>query len=184
MVNSVNSFPDISQGGHDRLCWAAVALGVDQWRNPGHAWTLCQVVVETPVGVGQPSTAACCSNLGLSACNHLGVLFQALRLHHLEAGGYGGLPQTLPNPMNAAQRDAEWNGIKAEIDGGRVVCAGINWSGGGYHYIVIWGYKENGTARTVNVKDPLYGNSSPPYEQFLSNYKLLGGKWSEIDRVA
>jgi hypothetical protein len=186
MTKSVDDFPDMSQQHHDRLCWAAVALGVDQWRHPASAWTLCQIVVETPVGAGQPSTAGCCTsnNLGTSACNHDGVLVNALRLHHLEARGFKGRPQTIPNPMTAAQMNNEWTDIKTEIDGGRVLCAEIQWSGGGFHYVVIWGYKENGSARTVLFKDPLYENSSQPYEQFVSNYNSLGGRWAEVDHVA
>ena len=183
MTKSVDSFPDISQEGHDRLCWAAVALGVDRWRHPASTWTLCRVVVDTPVGAAQPSTAACCNGLSTAACNHLGVLFNALRVQNLQAVGIRGLPRALPHPMKAVQMDAVWNDFKTEIDQNRVVCVGINWHGGGYHYVVVWGYNEDGADRTIYVKDPLFPNSSPPFEQFVSNYRLAGDL-SEVDHVA
>jgi hypothetical protein len=184
----IGNFKIVSQYPYHNLCWAAVALSVDQFLNPASTWTLCQVVQDTPVNPGQPATAGCCNgnNLSLSACDHLGNLLTALQIRGLlpfavylsEAGPYGNPPPG-PTPIEIAQG---WATIKNEIDNGRVLCCGIAWQGGGWHFVVICNYNE--AAQTVCVQDPWFDPTPDmPYQEFASNYLNRRGVWTEIDRI-
>ena len=185
----ISNFSMVSQRPYHNLCWAAVALSADHFLNAASTWTLCQVVQDTPVGPGQPATTGCCNNnnLSSSACDHLGQLLTALEIRGLlpfkgylsEAGPYGN-----PTPPGPIQIEQGWREIKNEIDNGRVICCGITWQGGGFHFVVICNYTETATTRTVCVQDPWFDPSPDmPYQDFLSNYLNRGGEWTEIDRI-
>jgi hypothetical protein len=176
--NSVDAFQMQSQRPYDRLCWAAVALSVDKWHNPGSIQTLCQVVQNTPVPPGIPPPAGCCSSLSSPSCNHVSLLLPALQTLGLAIAGF--VTENGPRPANM---DQKWNEIKGEIDAGRVLCAGFTWKQGSKHYAVIWAYDESGGSRTLSVLDPWFAPTSGiPYDQFVKKYQG-SGQWSDIDKV-
>jgi len=176
----VTNFTMVPQGIFNHLCWAAVALSVDQLLNPDSNWKqLCDVVGDT-----DPNPAGCCSHPLSSDCNHEGLLIKGLEAHQLNSffGAELGPYDQGPNgPLNAARKERDWRVIKCEIDAGRVVCAGVDW--GIKHYTAIYGYQECNGQRSVWVLDPLFDPSaSLSYDQFVSNY-LDAGKWTEMDRI-
>jgi hypothetical protein len=174
---SIDGFEMVSQRPYTKLCWAAVALSANRLRDPAAGLQLCDVVQLSP-----PRPTGCCGDLTAPECNHLSILLPALQA--LGRAPVGFLPVDPPNPTSAASMDARWGEIKAEIDNGLVVCVGINWASGGKHYVSIWGYEEcDDGSRTLYVKDPWFANSSPSYEQFVTNYLNKGGKCSELDKT-
>jgi hypothetical protein len=64
--------------------------------------------------------------------------------------------------------------IKTEIDAGRPVGARIGWSGGGGHFMVIYGYSRILTTEYLDIDDPIYGKSHLPMDDFASNYQGSG----------
>lgn len=173
----VDNFHMHSQVPYDKLCWAAVALSVDQLINPGSNWTqLCDVVGDT-----DPNPVGCCRHPSSADCNHEGILIKALEVHELhsplgcEDGPYAG------GHLNVVKEAHYWDVIKNDIDAGRVVCAGVYW--GVKHYVAIYGYQECGGQQMVWIQDPLYDPSSyVPYSQFVTDY-LGAGQWVEVDQI-
>ena len=169
----VNNFAAPEQNGYANLCWAAVALSVDQLLDPTSNWkTLCDVVSDPKVG-------------GPAApnCDVEGDLITALTAHTLESQH----PEPEDGPyssgqLNTIKQDFCWKVIKCEIADGRVVCAGINFGDQYKHYVAIYGFEECGTTRTVYVLDPEYQSSHLVYEQFVSRYRG-SGTWVEMDRI-
>jgi len=177
----VASFTMKTQRPFFNLCWAAAALSVDLWHNLGRnqlpQWTsLCQVVQDTP-----PQQPGCCPNMSLPGCDHTGDVVVALQVHGLVTGSRN--PPVLSNPRSV---DFKWNSvIKHEIDNNRVVSASISWAGGGGHEVVIWGYCEDKTGRTVKVLDPWFDPfPDQSFTDFLTNYRSVGGRCIEFNMVS
>lgn len=173
-----NNFVMQSQGVFNNLCWAAVAISVDHLLNPASDWKqLCDVV-----GAVTPNPVGCCSHPSSSECNHEGELSTALAAHHLdgplgsEDGPYAS------GVLNQIKFDHYWNVIKADIQSGRVVCAGMD--SGNRHYVAIYGYQECGDQKLVWVQDPYYDPSAYlPYAVFAAKY-LGVWQWSEVNQIA
>ncbi|MFT3877512.1 MAG: papain-like cysteine protease family protein [Propioniciclava sp.] len=64
--------------------------------------------------------------------------------------------------------------IRAEIDAGRPVGARIGWSGGGGHFMVIYGYAKWLNTEWVYIDDPIYGKSQLTLSNFTNNYQGSG----------
>jgi hypothetical protein len=66
--------------------------------------------------------------------------------------------------------------VKSEIDAGRPVGARIGWSGGGGHFVCIYGYIEilGGIAEFFDIDDPIYGKSTLRVADFTSKYQTTG----------
>ena len=176
--NTVSQFQMVSQTPYDQLCWAAVALSVDRLRNPASTLQLCDVVQKSP-----PSPPGCCTDLSASPCNHIRPLLPALQA--LGRAVFGLLSENPPTVTDPGSMDAKWKEIKSEIDNGKVICAGVNWRGGGKHYVAIWGYEEcDDGSRTVYVQDPRNGSSTALFGDFVNNYLNAGGRCSEMNRIA
>ena len=147
----------MQQGGN--LCWAAVGVSVGLWRNPALNKKQCDVaqgVLPLAAGVN------CCAHL--SQCDQDGPLGAALQFCHVNIN----VPQF--RALTVLQ-------IQNQINAGKVICVGIQWRGGGLHYVVIAGY-ENDAANTLHIRDPYFNSSDVPYNVFVSNYKHLGS-WEE-----
>ncbi len=168
------------QQPYANLCWAAVALRVDLWHNPGHWATLCQVSGET----ASPLPINCCPDDRSDACDRTGSVVMALQFHGLLAG----FPKGVSHPMSMESMDSKWDFIKTEIGKQRVVCASIGWKPvprNGGHEVVISGYSEdqNGGSRTVDILDPFFAASPGlSYSQFMSDYQD-GGECVQLSRV-
>lgn len=134
-------------------CWAAVAVSVDLYYYPGSSWTQCKLVNHA---LGQTT---CCSSGSTAQCN---------------------VPWYLDQALNLVGNLASWNGgkatlsaVKGEINACRPICMRIGWTGGGGHFVAIYGHSGN----NINVGDPWYGNSVQHYSAFPNAYQG-GGSWT------
>ena len=57
--------------------------------------------------------------------------------------------------------------LQYEIDQGRPIEAGLAWTGGGGHAVLVYGYDDHGK---VHVHDPMYGQVAIPYTDLVSAY--------------
>ncbi|WP_413989408.1 papain-like cysteine protease family protein [Labrys okinawensis] len=138
-------------------CWAATSTSVSHfyWRWSG--WTQCLVAN------GELGFNNCCSSPVPSPCNVPWYLDRALTL-----------TQNLDHMVSAT---ITFQAIKAEIDAGRVIGARIGWSGGGGHFVAIYGYSRVGPFEFLDIDDPIYGKSHPSLATFTSNYRG-SGQWT------
>lgn len=138
-------------------CWAATSTSVSHFYFAASRWTQC-LVANGELGHGD-----CCNSPVPSACNVPWYLDRALQrtlnLDHMVGG-------------TIAFQD-----IKAEIDAGRVVGVRIGWSGGGGHFLAIYGYSEVGVRQFVDVDDPIFGKSHLSLSAFSTSYKG-NGTWT------
>jgi hypothetical protein len=61
-----------------------------------------------------------------------------------------------------------------EINAGRPVGARVGWSGGGGHFMVIYGYSVVGGTNYFDIDDPIYGKSHLTVAAFSQNYQASG----------
>jgi hypothetical protein len=168
----IDDFSIVSQRPYRNLCWAAVALSVDLWRNPGSTLTLCQVVEATP-----PKPTGCCPNP--TACDHVGDTFEALT-----ALGLAAMSLTGPNPGDPAQMDLIWAKITGQIGLNKVGPISIAWAvDNTEHAAVIWGYCDD-SDRNVKAQDPRFDPITQPFAQFVTNYQGKHGRMTQLDTVA
>ena len=64
--------------------------------------------------------------------------------------------------------------IRAEIDSGRPVGARVGWSGGGGHFMCIYGYSTFLGLQYFDIDDPIYGKSHLSTSDFSNNYQGSG----------
>lgn len=138
-------------------CWAAVTSSVDQFFNTASTWTQCLLANN------QLQQTTCCSNGSSSSCNCPWYLDRSL---------------TLVNRLRAyLQAVAPMAGVKQEINQNDPLCARIGWSGGGGHFVVLYGYDDSTPTDYVLVADPIWGISQVPYNSFVSSYRG-NGSWT------
>lgn len=147
------------------LCWAAVAASVANYRNPAAVFTQCKVAQGLLL---LPPGTKCCPDV--SPCDEDGPLGPALQFCKVPIG----IPHSAPLQPPA---------IMTQVNAGKVICAGIQWNGGGLHYVVIYGYEPDAVC-TLHLADPYFGCSSLPYQTFLTHYTYLGGTWGETIELA
>ena len=128
-------------------CWAAVSTSVAHYYTPSSGVTQCQVVNE------QLGRTDCCINPGSNDCNQPGYLDQALQYvgHFASDKGQG-----------------SYGDLSGALAAGEPPCLRIGWSGGGGHFIGVYGC-EGGDI--VLVTDPIYGDS------FVTVGTLTGGSY-------
>jgi hypothetical protein len=128
-------------------CWAAVSTSVAHYYTPSSGVTQCQVVNE------QLGRTDCCINPGSTDCNQPGYLDQALQYvgHFASDKGQG-----------------SYGDLSGALAAGEPPCLRIGWSGGGGHFIGVYGC-EGGDI--VLVTDPIYGDS------FVTVSTLTGGSY-------
>lgn len=134
-------------------CWAATSVSVSRFYWTGSAWTQCQVASS------ELGRTDCCNSPVPSPCNVPWYLDRAL---------------TRTNNFVSLTGQLTFAQVKAEIDAGRPVGARVGWSGGGGHFMVIYGYRTVGLTRYFDIADPIYGNSSPTVTTFSTNYQGSG----------
>ena len=158
---------DEQQG--DKLCWAAVALSVDKYFDPGSSNTQCSVA-------GAVLGRGCCPDPEVG-CNEVEFLEKALdKVNRLASWPTAG-------PLSFTE-------IKDSINQRIPICVRIEWRGGGEgHFVVICGYRETKEHRQfVEVLDPWFPNSIVSYHEFVETYQNAeradaGGFWSHTYRV-
>ena len=137
-------------------CWAATSTSVSHFYWGASPWTQCKVACS------ELNLTTCCQSPSSSACNVSGYLQTAL---------------TVTKNLNSfVTGTVSFDAVKAEIDAGRPVGARIGWSGGGGHFVAIYGY-----ARVLifgeeyfDIDDPIYGKSQVTVANFTSSYQTTG----------
>jgi hypothetical protein len=70
-----------------------------------------------------------------------------------------------------------YSAIEAELKAGRVIGTRIGWSGGGGHFMCIYGCSRVGTTEFVDIDDPIYGKSHITLATFTNSYQG-NGHWT------
>jgi hypothetical protein len=68
--------------------------------------------------------------------------------------------------------------VAAEIDNGHPMGIRIGWHGGGGHFVVIYGYRQDSSDNYYYVDDPIYGRSPPLAEEDLRTNYQFAGDWT------
>jgi papain like cysteine protease AvrRpt2 len=134
-------------------CWAATARSVSHFYWRRSPWTQCGVAN------GELGHTDCCSSPAPGPCNVPWYLDRAL------ARTRNFVSITGPVPFSA---------VRAEIDARRPVGARIGWSGGGGHFMCIYGYSTVLGQEYFDIDDPIYGTSHLPVSEFSTNYQGSG----------
>jgi hypothetical protein len=151
---SSNSFFQMETQGESEWCWAAVSASVDHYFQPESSLTQCQVATEV---IGDE----CCAVP--DPYNEPEMLDTALTV-------VGRLGDTT-GPLTFEE-------LQSEIDAKRPVCIRIAWDDGGAHFVALSGYQVlSSGARTVDVADPFYPDSTEDFDLFPSYYHG-GGEWT------
>ncbi len=134
-------------------CWAATSTSVSHFYWLWSTWTQCKVA-NAELGL-----SGCCANSVPAACNVPWYLDRAL---------------TRTNNFVSITGSVSFEQVRAEIDAGRPVGARIGWSGGGGHFMVIYGYSLVAGTQYFDIDDPIYGKSHLTVADFSSNYQGSG----------
>ncbi|RZK55970.1 MAG: hypothetical protein EOO91_12995 [Pedobacter sp.] len=140
----------------DNWCWAANAASISIFYDNHSGWTQC--LVATDVFPGK----SCCVNA--APCNEPWYLDEALQI----TSNFNA--PLIYSPINLAE-------IKAQVDNGRLIGTRIGWSGGGGHFVSIYGYNDIGQDPFLYIADPIYGNSFVKLSSFNTSYQN-NGRWT------
>ena len=136
-------------------CWAATSTSVSHFYWFLSRWTQCKVAG------AELNLTTCCDSPVPSACNVPWFLDRALT--------------RTQNLVQMLSSTTSFDRIKTEIDAGRPVGARIGWSGGGGHFVCIYGYTQIlGILDYFDIDDPIYGKSHLTVADFTSNYQTTG----------
>ena len=134
-------------------CWAATATSVSHYFWRWSTWTQCRVAN------AELGHTDCCHSPVPADCNVPWYLDRALtRTRNFVS---------ITGPVGFEQ-------VRDQIDRGRPVGARIGWSGGGGHFMVIYGYSLIGGGEYFDIDDPIYGKSHIPVSEFSSSYQGSG----------
>jgi len=135
-------------------CWAATSNSVSHFYWWWSTWTQCKIA-NAELG----RTDACDTPTPAGA-NVPWYLDRAL--------------DRTKNFVSITAGQASFAQIRAEIDAGRPMGARIGWSGGGGHFMVIYGYSTWFGQEFVDIDDPIYGKSHLTLSDFSTNYQGSG----------
>jgi hypothetical protein len=134
-------------------CWAAVSTSLSRYYHHGSHWTQCALASRVLHKRG------CCADGG-APCDRPCDLDRALR--------FVGVLRSVEKGAASLAR------VRREIDAGRVIACVIDWSFGGGHAVIIDGYSDGDQ---LQVRDPLFGTSTLPYQDFRTRYNAFG-RWA------
>jgi hypothetical protein len=134
-------------------CWAATAKSVSHFYWFLSPWTQCSVAS------AELGRTDCCNATVPSGCNVPWYLDRAL---------------TRTDNFVRVTGPASFSDVCAEIDAGRPVGARVGWSGGGGHFMCIYGYSTFLREQYYDIDDPIYGKSHLSVADFSSNYQGSG----------
>ncbi len=137
-------------------CWAATAVSVSRFYWSWSNWDQCEVAN------GELSLSTCCNSPVPGACNVPWFLDRAL---------------TRTNNFVSITGAATYAEVRAELQAGRVVGARVGWSGGGGHFMVIYGCGRSLAGEYFDIDDPIYGKSQVLVSTFLTSYQG-SGSWT------
>ncbi|HJT75373.1 MAG TPA: papain-like cysteine protease family protein, partial [Chitinophaga sp.] len=137
-------------------CWAATSKSVSYFYasllNP---WSQCKIA-------SAELSQTCCTSPVPGACNVPWYLDRALKR---------------TNNFVALKGTMSWEDVKDEIDKGLVVGTRIGWSGGGGHFMCIYGVSKVLNTKYFHIDDPIYGKSVLTVSQYSTNYQG-SGSWT------
>lgn len=137
-------------------CRAATSTSVSHFYWAASTWTQCKVA-GAELGLSN-----CCQNPAPGPCNVPWYLDRAL---------------TRTENWVSISAPISFAAVRAEIDAGRPVGARIGWSGGGGHFMVIYGYSLTNGTEYFDIDDPIYGKSHLTVSGF-SNHCQTTGNWT------
>ena len=143
---------DIEFQKQSQWCWAATAKSVSYFYSRLSTWTQCKIA-------GDELTKSCCNNPLPVGCDEQWYLDRAL---------------ARTNNFTAITGTVSWQEIDSQLKKGIVLCARVEWHGGGGHFMVIHGTSSNGITKYLHIDDPIHGKSVPAYDKFLNDYLGLG----------
>ncbi|MBC8090196.1 MAG: hypothetical protein H7Z40_23300 [Phycisphaerae bacterium] len=138
-------------------CWAATSTSVSRYYWNGSSWTQCRVAN------GELGFSNCCNSMVPTACNVPWFLDRALTRTR--------------NFLSIVSGTITFQQVRTEINAGRPVGARIGWSGGGGHFMVIYGYSTVDGVNYLDIDDPIYGKSHLTMADFTSDYQG-SGSWT------
>ncbi len=144
---------DMQAQTQSNWCWAATATSVSHFYWLWSTWSQCGVA-NAELGHGD-----CCHASVPSHCNVAWYLDRSL---------------TRTNNFVSITGQVAFSQIQAEIDAGRPVGARVGWSGGGGHFMVIYGYSRVLGTEYFDIDDPIYGKSHLSVADFASSYQGSG----------
>src|SRR5215210_2812792 len=121
---------DMQPQTQSNWCWSATATSVSHFYWFISTWTQCRVANS------ELNRSDCCNSPVPSACNVPWYLDRAL---------------TRTNNFVSITGPANFEQVRAEIDAGRPVGARVGWSGGGGHFMVIYGYSFIGVTEFFDI---------------------------------
>jgi hypothetical protein len=149
---------DMEHQEEGNWCWAAVSASVDRYFDPAKALAQCAIASKVL------AVKDCCYDK--DAHNEGAALEDALGAVNRQRG-------------EAQSGSIKFEKLQSEIDSEMPVCVRIGWTKGGAHFVSLYGYRiwDSG-ARTIEVGDPWYGNSTQDFDQFPAYYRG-GGQWTD-----
>ena len=158
LIFSSTALPfDMQHQTQSNWCWAATSTSVSHFYYSASGWTQC-LVAGAELGLSN-----CCNSPVPSACNVPWYLDRALT-------------RTL-NFSSIVTGTITYSQILSELQHGRPIGARIGWSGGGGHFMVIYGCSRVGNTYYVDIDDPIYGKSHITLATFTNNYQG-SGSWT------
>jgi hypothetical protein len=140
---------------YSNWCWAATSTSVAKFYSAATTWTQCKVAC------AEKSLSTCCNTPVPSPCNTYGTLDTSLTT----VGHF--------NKWEAAG-STTFAKVKAEILAGRPIGARTAWSGGGAHFVAIYGYQDYGSSQYLMVDDPISGKQTMTWNTFRTSYRSSG----------
>jgi hypothetical protein len=137
-------------------CWAATSTSVSVFYSSLSPWTQCKVAN------GELGYSNCCNSPVPSPCNVGWYLDKAL---------------TRTENLVTVTGPATFDQVRSEIQAGRPVGARIGWSGGGGHFMCIYGCDTIGGTEYFDIDDPIFGKNQPTVATFSSSYQG-SGSWT------
>ncbi len=134
-------------------CWAATSSSVSHYYSAYSPWTQCKVAN------GELGYSNCCNSPVPSPCNVSWYLDRAL---------------TRTENFVTVTGPATFEQVRSEIEAGRPVGARIGWSGGGGHFMCIYGCDVIAGTQYFDIDDPIYAKNSPTVATFSSSYQGSG----------
>jgi hypothetical protein len=146
-------------------CWAATAKSVSIFYDAGSTWSQCKIA-SSELGTD------CCGAYSDQACNRTWFLNRALQ----RTSNYDATQSCVSpaSPCGVLNFDI----VVSEIKKGHPVGIRIGWEGGGGHFIVIYGYRDDASGRYYYVDDPINGRSPPLAEADLQGNYQYTGHWT------
>lgn len=147
---------DMQAQTQSNWCWAATSVSVSRFYWPLSGWDQCEVA-NNELGL-----SGCCGSPVPSACNVPWFLDRAL---------------TRTSNFVSITGVVTYNQVRDELQAGRVVGARVGWSGGGGHFMVIYGCGRTAGIEYFDIDDPIFGKSQVTVSTFQTAYQG-SGSWT------